>query len=104
MIFYFILILIIPTGVLICTENTFWSISKDDNFVKLFKKSFTLYVESGMREMVEVDITILRNEEGDFLVTKGDFKANFFRFITDHYLRKFHLFLYVLDTSNHFYT
>ena len=69
-----------------------------------FKKSFTLYVESGMREMVEVDIDILRNEEGEFLVTEDDFKAEFFHFITDHYLRKFHLFLYALDTSNYFYT
>ena len=58
---------------------------------------------SGMREMVGVDIDILRNEEGEFLVTK-DFKAEFFQFITDHYLHKFHLFLYALDTFNHFFT
>ena len=82
-------------------ENTFWNISEDDNFVEIFKKSFALYVESGMREKVEVDIDLLRNEEGQFLVTEDNFKAEFFQFITDHYLRKFHLFLYALDTSNH---
>ena len=72
--------------------------------MKLFKKSFTLYasVESGMKEIVEVDIDALRNEEGEFLVTE-DFKAEFFNFITDHYLRKFCLFLYALDTSNNFF-
>ena len=69
--------------------------------METFKKSFTLYVESGMREKVEVDIGLLRNEEGQFLVTKDDFNAGFFQFITDHYLCKFHLFLYALDTSNH---
>ena len=84
-------------------ENTFWNISRDDNFMKLFKKSFTLYVESGLREMMGVDIDILRSEEGEFLVTKNDFKAEFFQFITDHYLCKFHLFLYALDTFNHFF-
>ena len=84
-------------------ENTFWNISKDDNFVEIFKKSFALYVESGMREKVEVDIDLLRNEKGQFQVTEDDFKAEFFQFITDHYLRhgKFHLFLYALDTPNH---
>ena len=72
-------------------ENTFWDISRDGNFVELFKKSFTSYVESGMREMVEIDIDILRNEQGEFLVTK-DFNANFYNFIVDHYLRKFYCF------------
>ena len=93
--FLFILLLI-PTALLICTENTFWDFqvtgSRDGNFVKLFKKSFTLYVESGMREMVETDIdSILRtnSEQGEFLVTK-DFEAKFYKFIVDHYLRKFH--------------
>ena len=69
------------------------------NFVELFKKSFTLYVKSGMREMTERDIDILRNEQGEFSVTKA-FKAKFYKFIVDHYLRKFHFFLFALDTSN----
>ena len=59
--------------------------------MELFKKSFTLYVESGLREMTERDIDILRNEEGGFSVTK-DFNAKFYKFIVDHYLRKFHCF------------
>ena len=70
-------------------ENAFWGINGDGNFVELFKKSFTLYVESGMRAMTERDIDILRNEEGGFSVTE-DFNAKFYKFIVDHYLRKFH--------------
>ena len=72
-------------------ENTFWDISRDSDFVKLFKKSFTLYVESGLKETVKKDIDILRNEQGGFLLTK-DFKAKFHKFIVEHYLRKFHCF------------
>ena len=59
--------------------------------MELFKTSFTSYVENGMSQLVETDIEILRNEEGIFLVTK-DFKAKFYKFIVDHYLRKFHCF------------
>jgi hypothetical protein len=80
---------LIPTALLICTENTFWGISIDDSFLVLFKKSFTSFVESGLKEKVEIDIDILRNEEGEFLVTE-DFIAKFYKFIVDHYLRKFH--------------
>ena len=57
---------LIPTGLLICLENTFWDINEDSNFVELFKKSFTLYAGSGMREMTERDIDILRNKRGEF--------------------------------------
>jgi hypothetical protein len=78
---------LIPIALLICTENTFWDISGAQNFVELFKTSFTSYVESGMRGMVERDIDILRNEQGGFSVTE-DFKAKFYKFIVDHYLRK----------------
>ena len=82
------------TALLICTENTFWNIGGDDNnFVELFKESFTIYVESGMKKMVEIDIDRLRNERGEFLVTK-DFNAKFYKFIVDHYLRKFHCFYF----------
>ena len=73
-------------------ENTFWELDinrhHDGNFVELFKKSFTLYVKSGMREKTERDIDVLRNEEGELLVTE-DFNAEFYKFIVDHYLRKF---------------
>ena len=68
--------------------------------MELFKTSFTSYVENGMSQLVETDIEILRNEEGVFLVTK-DFKAKFYKFIVDHYLRKFQLFPFALDTSYH---
>ena len=80
-------------ALLICTENTFWDISRDhdDNFVELFEESFLLYVESGMREMTERDIDIFRNEQGEFSTTK-DFSTRFYKFIIDHYLRKFHFF------------
>ena len=77
-------------------ENTFWHISGDSDggFVELFKKSFRLYVESGMIKKVEVDI--LRDEEGGRLVTEdSDCKADFYKFITGHYLRKFKFFLHL---------
>ena len=69
--------------------------------MELFKRSFTLYVESGMREMTERDIDILRNEQGRFSLEDSDFNAKFYKFIVVHYLRKFHFFLFALDTSNH---
>ena len=59
--------------------------------MELFKKSFTLYVESGLREMTERDIDMLKNGQGEFSVTK-DFNAKFYKFIVHHYLRKFHCF------------
>ena len=54
--------------------------------MELFKRSFKFYVESGMRKKTEADIDILKNEHGGHLVTK-DFKAKFFNFIIEHYLR-----------------
>ena len=77
-----------PTALLICMENTFWNISSGGNFVELFKKSFALYVESGMGMKVEANIVILRNQ-GGHLATK-EFKVNFHKIIIEHYLRKFH--------------
>ena len=44
-----------------------------------------------MIEIVETDIDMLRNEQGIFLVNE-DFKAKFYKFIVDHYLRKLSLF------------
>ena len=81
-------------------ENTFWNINDGDgDFVKVFKKSFTLYVESGRREMTERDFEILKNEQGQFLTrdsrpgdSGSDYYAKFYKFIVDHYLRKFHCF------------
>ena len=89
---YYPILVFIPTAVLICTENTFWDINEDGNFVELFKKSFTLYVESGRREIVESDIDILRNEQGRFSLEDSDFNAKFYKFIVEHYLRKFYCF------------
>ena len=88
------MLVFIPTALLICTENTFWAINGDGNFVELFKRSFTLYVESGMKEMTERDFNILRNEQDIFSLEDWDFDAKFYKFIVDHYLpgRKFHRF------------
>ena len=79
-------------------ENTFWNINGDtgNDFVKQFKKSFKLYVESGMREMTERDFEVFRNEQVEFpgrwQPVANDFAAKFRKFIFDHYLRKFHCF------------
>ena len=82
-----------PTALLICLENTFWNISGDGNFVELFKKSFTLYVESGMRKKIEavLDDNI---RYGDGGVT-GEFKEKLCKIIMEHLLRKFRLFLFL---------
>ena len=93
----------ILTALLICMENTFWDIRRDGNFVELFKKSFTLYVESGIRDMMKIDIDQLRNEEGIFLVTK-DFKERFHEFIVEHYLHKFLCFYLHSSHLNTFFT
>ena len=54
-----------------------------------------------MREMVGIGIDdMLRKEQGEFSVTK-DLNANFFKFIVDHYLRKFYGF-HLLNPFNHF--
>ena len=82
---YFLMILVfILTALLICIENAFWDINGDGNFVELFKKSFTLYVESGMREMTERDFQILRSEQDP------PSRDEFYKFIVNHYLGKFH--------------
>ena len=83
---YFLILVFIPTALLICTENTFWNIDGHGSFVELFKISFTLYVESGLRENTERDIQILRNEQGP--LNDGEF----YKFIVNHYLGKFHCF------------
>ena len=65
-------------------ENTFWNTSGDGDFVKLFKKSFTLYVESGIRKKMEADIEILINQ-GGHPATKN-FKAKLCKIVFEHYL------------------
>ena len=54
-----------------------------------------------MREMVERDIDMLRNEQGEILCQAEDFKAKFYKFIVDHYLRKFHCFFFLHLTLWH---
>ena len=100
---YYLILVLISTALLVCMENTFWDINRDGNFVELFKKSFTLYVKSGMKEMVKIEINMLRNEQGEFLVTK-DFKAIFCKFIVEHYLCKFHCFYLHLTHLITFFT
>ena len=74
-------------------ENSFWNISRDGNFVKSFKESFTLYIDSGMRMKAEAEANILRDEQGghEHLGT-DEFQARFCKLIIDHYLRKIHCF------------
>ena len=87
--YYGFSLILSSSALLICMENTFWNIRTDVNFVDLFKTSFMLYVESGMRKKMEAAIDILRNEQGGSPVIE-DFKEWFFKIIIEHYLRKFH--------------
>ena len=84
------------TALLICMENTFWNISRGDDFVKLFKKSFALYVESGIKKKTEAGLDILRKElkgaRGHSVTVSKDFKEKFYMFIMEQYLREFHCF------------
>ena len=73
-------------------ENTFWNVNGDSDFVKLFKKSFKLYLKSGRRKMTERDFKILRNEQGEISDWDEDFNGKFYEFIVNHYLRKFYYF------------
>ena len=94
LLFIFLIAFLIPTGLLICMENTFWNgLLGPDNFVESFKQSFKLYVDSGMKKKVEAEIDILRNEQGesDCPLTE-DFRARFHKLVIDHYLRKIHCF------------
>ena len=80
------------TALLICMENTFWNLSREDgNFMESFKKSFKFYVRSGMMRKTEADIYTLRNVQGGYQVTKS-FKETFYNIITKHYLRKIQIF------------
>ena len=75
-------------------ENTFWNISQldleDGNFVELFKKSFALYVESGIKKRTEAGLEIFRKElEAGHPVSKN-FTEKFYKFIIEQYLCEFH--------------
>jgi hypothetical protein len=65
--------------------------SREGNFFESFKKSFELYVESGMRKKTEADLDTFRNEQDGFRVTEG-FQAEFCKFITEHHLCKFFIY------------
>ena len=71
-------------------ENTFWNNSPDVEFVDLFKASFKLYIESGMRKKVEAAVDIWRKEQGGQRVVTEEFQEKFHKIIIGHYLRKFH--------------
>ena len=70
---------------------------RDGDFVKSFKKSFILYVESGMSKKTEA--AILRFLE-DGSAEMKDFKADFYKFVTEHYLRE----LFVFICTSHWHT
>ena len=76
-------------------ENTFWT-GKDDNFVELFKKSFTTY-ESGARKETEakLDLLLTQSSQRGRLLSMQKFKADFCTFIIEHCLRKFHFYLHL---------
>ena len=88
------------TAVLICMENSFWN-RRDGDFVESFKKSFTLYVDSGMRKKAEAEIDELGGESK--LLASEDFNARFRKLIIEHFLRMIHCF-YMHSESTHLTT
>ena len=87
-----------PTALLICLENTFWTIDNFNFSMKLFEKSFTSYVESGMRGKVEAAMDILlRDEQGASGWTVNvtnikefeRLKEKFCNLVVEHFLRTF---------------
>ena len=89
LIFIYLIPILMPTALLICMENTFWS-NLDGNFLESFKESFTLYIDGGMRMKAEVEANILEGKS-EHLGTK-EFEKRFCKLITDHYLCKIHCF------------
>ena len=73
--------------------------------MKLFKKSFALYVESGIKKKTEAGLDILRKElkgaRGHSVTVSKDFKEKFYMFIMEQYLREFHCFyiFFALDLT-----
>ena len=78
--------MLVSTAILICLENSFWNQDTGGDFVDSFKKSFRLYVESGIRKTTEADIDVL---QGGRHIT-AEFKAKLHKIIMDHCLRKLH--------------
>ena len=66
-------------------ENSFWNHSGHGNFVDSFKKSFRLYVESGIKKKVESDI----EQAGKRMV---DERELYKKIIIKHCLCKFYLY------------
>ena len=91
--FIYLIHILMPTALLICMENTFWNNIRDSNFVELFKKSFTLYIESGMRKKTEAEIDVLGYDQGRVPETE-DFEAKFHNFIIGHYLCKIYFYFH----------
>ena len=83
---------LMPIALLVCLENTFWNII-DGNFVELFKKSFTLYVESGKKKKMEADIQfdIFINQYWP-RTNSEKFYAKFYEIVIENFLRKFYYF------------
>ena len=54
-----------------------------------FKKSFTLYVKSGIRKTTEAAIDVLSNEQGGHPVT-AEIEEKLHKIVMDHYLCKLH--------------
>jgi hypothetical protein len=70
-------------------ENSFWN-NTDGNFVELFKKSFILYVESGMKKKTEADFDRLEIQDGGYRSNR--IGAEFCKFIIEHRLCRFFFF------------
>ena len=95
--------ILILTALLICMENTFWNIRRDGSFVKSFKKSFTLYVKSGMMNRMEAELDRLRFDESGDMTRIQEFKTEFCDIVIEHCLSncKFHCsYLHLLYLTN----
>jgi hypothetical protein len=69
-------------------ENSFWNQGGQGNFVDSFEKSFTLYVESGMKKKVESHIDVFKHQQAGKRVV--DEKELYRKIIIKHCLCKFH--------------
>jgi hypothetical protein len=82
-------------ALLICVENSFWNHGGHGNFVDSFQKSFTLYVESGMKKKVESHIGVFQHQQaGQIRVVD---KKELYKIVMEHCLCKLHSYcLYLL--------
>ena len=53
-----------------------------------------------MRKKMEANIDVLRNQDGHPVIV--EFKAKFYKIVIEHFLCKFHFFLFALDIPNYF--